>query len=140
MHSGIPKVHNLFWEKFSVAQLFDLYRVMNATIRLVLDSIDEPEFCSKSEERVFHFFITFIGNCNTNFLRQVLRFITGSSVIVGKIIAVSFHSLSGLARRPISHTCSCTLELSTSYTSYLEFEKEMFTVLSSDSAFIMDTI
>ncbi len=140
MHSGVPKIHKLFWGKLSVSKLFELFKAMNATASSMLKILEEPEFCNKAEQRVFNFFATFIGSCHNNDLRSLLRFITGSSVILNNEISVSFNSLSGLARRPISHTCSCLIELSTSYMSYPEFEKEMLTVLSSESAFIMDAM
>ena len=54
---------------------------------------------------------TFIGNLNHQDLHNFLRFVTGSSVDIDKKISVTLYSLSGLARRPISYTCSCTLEL-----------------------------
>ena len=41
-----------------------------------------------------------------------LRFVTGSSVCIGRSITVEFNNLEGLARCPIAHTCSCVLELS----------------------------
>ena len=60
--------------------------------------------------------------------------------MITKSIKVHFNSLKGIARRPISHTCSCTLELPTSYVSFLEFEKEFSLVLTSEDAWAMDAI
>ena len=60
--------------------------------------------------------------------------------MIDKSIKVNFNSLQGLARRPISHTCSCLLELSTSYSSFLEFEQEFSVVLISEDAWPMDAV
>ena len=49
---------------------------------------------------------------------------TGGSVCISQPIKVTFNSPSGLTRWPISHTCSSTLELSTSYVTYMDFSTE----------------
>jgi len=56
--------------------------------------------------------------------------ITGSSVCSATEILVTFNSLSGLAKRPIAHTCDCTLELSTAYANYEGFYGEFQAILS----------
>ncbi len=103
----------------------------------VLALLEEPEFASQAEGQVYEYFKTYIGNCKEDELRNLLQFVTGSSAVVDKSISVALNNLSGLARRPISHTCSCTLDLSTSYKTYLEFEKELQLVLSNDLSFAM---
>ena len=80
-----------------------------------------------AEDRVFGFLLAFIGNMRWSELRLFLRFVTGSSVLLAKKIKVSFNNLTGLARRPISHTCDCTIELPISYATYPEFELEFLT-------------
>ena len=57
-------------------------------------------------------------------IHRFLRFTTESSVLLASNISVPFNSLSGLVRRPIAHTCSSTLELSSIYINYLDFENE----------------
>ena len=47
-------------------------------------------------------------------------------------ITVTFNNVSGIARRPISHTCDCCLELPSAYTPYLEVEQEFIAVLADD--------
>ena len=79
-----------------------------------------------------------IGSMNQDELRALLRFITSSPVCIAKTISVSFNSLSGLARRPIAHTCDCNLELPVSYMTYLEFLSEFKTVLSTEECSYMD--
>ena len=48
-----------------------------------------------------------------------------------KEIHITFNSISSFARWIIAHTCSCTLEVPTTYTSYTEFEKEVNTGIPS---------
>ena len=45
-------------------------------------------------------------------------------------IDIVFNSLDGLARRPIRHTCSAILEISSTYASLPEFVAEFRAVLS----------
>ena len=52
--------------------------------------------------------------------------------MISQKLIIIFNSLSGFKRRPIAHTCGCTLELPSSYTTYKEFETEFNAVLSND--------
>ena len=51
---------------------------------------------------------------------------------------VRFNNLSGLERRPISHTCSCVLELPSSYEMFEYFAHEFQAVLSEESSWKID--
>lgn len=74
-------------------------------------------------------------------LEQVRRFVTGSSVCIAGKLEVEFNGFTGLARRPIAHTCSNCLELSAAYTSYPEFEREFQLILSNETfTWVMDAI
>jgi len=54
---------------------------------------------------------------------------------------VQFNMLTGIARRPIAHTCSNLLELPATYSSYSDFVKEFKLVLSDETyAWFMDAI
>lgn len=140
MRDGVPEFHHSFWNDLSVARLFDLYQALNANPAVVLDLLEEPEFENEAEAKVFYYLTTFIGNSKENELRSFLRFTTGSSVVLDTTIKVSFNALRGLARRPISHTCDCLLELPTSYGTYLEFEKEFNSILSTEDSWTLDSV
>ena len=75
-------------------------------------------------------------------LEEVLRFTMGSSVCMSKHIEVRLNSLTGLARRPISHTCSCILELElpSSYEKFKDFTHVFQAVLSDESSWAMDAL
>ena len=74
--------------------------------------------------------VQFVGSMNQGMVRRFLRFVTGSSVCLTNQINVQFNSMSGIARRPISHTCDSMLELSSTYTSYPSFIEEFEAILS----------
>ena len=82
-----------------------------------------------NQERIFEYLRLYIGNMENCELRRFLRFVTGSSVCSSEGIRVSFNKLSGIERRPIGHTCSSLLELSSCYQSYEEFMQEFRAVL-----------
>ena len=65
-------------------------------------------------------------------VRRFLCFTTGSSVLIANRISVTFNNLSGLARKPIAHTCGCVIELPSTYMSFLDFEQEFTAILAED--------
>ena len=140
LNSGVPAEHRPFWEQFTVHDLYKLYKALNASPAQVVLDIAEPDGMNKAQERVFGFLTTYVGNMSTKTLRLFLRFVTGSSVRIGKSIVVEFINLSGLARRPSAHTCSCVLELPITYSTATEFAHEFDSVLSSEYAWSMDIV
>lgn len=140
LHSGIPTMYHKFFSQFSLEKWFQLYKALTVTAESLLEAVREPEDMNKAQARVYRFFMTFISDSKADTLRWLLRFITGSAVLLGKPISVSFNSLAGIARRPIAHTCICGLEISTSYCSYPDFQCEFTKVLAHDMSWCMDAI
>ena len=135
MNSGIPPEHSL-----SLSELHALYIALNASVQKVLELIDEPVFTHPSQERIFGYLREYVANLKADEVQNFLRFVTGSGVCMNSRITVSFNALSGLARRPISHTCGCQLELSTAYTTYLDFASEFTAVLADECCWEMQSI
>lgn len=141
IRSGIPKIHYDFWKGMSVGELYSIYTALQASPTKVLAMIDEVCTSHENEERVFGYLQQYIGNMQQDEVRSFLRFVTGSSVCSTKAICVTFNALEGLARRPIGHTCSNTIELSSTYVSFLEFVNEFRAVLTNDEfAWKMDAL
>ena len=140
LRSGVPIPYHNFLKQFSIQKLFELYKALNATSASVLRLIESPEDMNFAEDRVFRYLLTFVGSAKTDQLRFFLRFVTGSSVLIDERITISFNNLTGLARRPISHTCDCGLELPISYATYPEFEFEFSKILSHEMSWVMDAI
>ena len=139
IHFGMPKLFFRFFQKMTVGEFFGLYKALNATSERVLDLINEPG-AMNSAERIFSYLITFVSNSRQDDLRLFLRFVTGSSVLLGESIRVSFNNTESLARSPTAKTCSCAIELLLSYSTYPKFEQKLSKVLSSEGAWAMDTI
>ena len=127
MRGGIPvkEIPLALWLYYSVDDLHNLYLSLSATSQRVLASIDDPEELDMCQTRVLEYLKQFIGNMKTEEVRRFLRFVTGYSVLLNNRITVMFTALSGLARRPIAHTCGCIIELPSSYMPYPEFEREL---------------
>lgn len=132
--SGVPSNERPFWQSHSLGELYSLYLALSATPEKELSLLEEPFTTNECEARVFGYLQQFIGSMRKEEVRQFLRFTTGSSAVIATHISVSFNNLSGLARRPIAHTCGCVLELPTAYVSYLDFEQE-FNAILADSEY-----
>lgn len=130
IHSGIPKCHQEFWNNMSSQQLCTIYENLTVSPRKVNSLFNPPMALTRQEERIFNYLRTMVGNMKSKELRLLMRFITGSCVCSTSHIEVSFNSLSGLARRPIAHTCSCMLEIPATYINYDDFTKDFQAILS----------
>ena len=129
IQSGVPSVHLPFWKGVDCASFYTLYKAMQATPAKVLEMISNVTTSDSREEKVLSYLRQFIGNMRHDEVQHFLRFVTGSPVCSSKSLLVTFNKQEGLLRRPISHTCSNTLELSSNYESYAEFTEEMSSVL-----------
>ena len=136
INSGIPQKHREFWNRLSTQGVRKLYEDLTISSKKVLNLICFPQYCSVPEERVCRYLRTLIGHLSVEELRRLMRFITGSSVCSEKNITVQFNGLTGLARRPIAHTCDSTLELPTAYNNYSDFHDEICCILAeTENAF-----
>ena len=96
--------------KQSVSSLSQLYESLTVTAKKVNDLLVHTDAQSMNEERVYGYLTTMIGNMNINELRSFLRFVTESTVCNSTKILVTFNSSTGLASRPLAHTCEPTLD------------------------------
>ena len=134
IRSGIPVVEQPFWQNKTVEELYAFYLSLSATPSKVFDLINEPLVMNPNEQRIFGYLQVYVGDMKPEPLRRFLRFTTGSFVMIAKAITVSFNTLTGLGCRPIAHTCSCCIELPSTYMSYTDFEEE-FTAILADTEY-----
>ena len=128
IHKGIPACQLPFWKAKTTNEIHNLYLALTCNPKKVLNQL-QATASSEDEEKVIAYLEQFVGNMNGDLIQRFLRFTTGSSVCISRKITVTFNKLSGLSRRPTSHTCDCTLELSTMYESYSEFSHEFTSIL-----------
>ena len=124
MFGGIAAEHKGFWKDVTVDHLMEVYLASNATAYNALKVIKEPLVLEPLQETTYGYLLQYVGNMSNGEVRNFLRFIDE--------IKITFNGLSGVSRRPIAHTCSCTLELPTSYSTYLEFAQEFDAILTSE--------
>ena len=130
LHSGVPPVHQSFWKEKSASDIYALHCKHVATPEKVI-ALLQSDHCTQAQECVYKYLVTMLGNMSLSEIRLFLRFVTGCSICITPKIAVTYNSLDGAARRPISHTCDVTLELSVFYKNYVDFCNEFKTFLNS---------
>ncbi len=140
INSGIPSQHIAFWESINLTYLLSVYQAQCVSSTMVLKMFDDAEGENETEERVIGYVRQFIGNMSSDELAIFLRFATGSAVCSSSQVGVIFNKTSGISRRPIAHTCSPSLELSTTYISYSEFVSEFKACIISEYSWTMDSI
>ena len=143
MNSGIPLHHKPFWANHSIDSILHIYRKLTLTPKKVSSLFQFPSVCSPQESRVCDYLKLMVENMKIEELRLFMRFVTGSSVCTANEITVEFNGLSGLARVPIAHTCSCTLELPTSYVNLDDFQQDfraIFSETNEEFTWRMDTV
>ena len=129
IHCGVS--HREFWCKKSPEDLCCIYQRLTTSPKKVISLIEIPEVTTAQEDRVSHYLRTMIGNMQPGELRSFMRFVTGSCVCITYKIKITFNSLSGFARRPIAHTCTCTLEIPVTYVNYDDFHNEFYSILTN---------
>ena len=138
MNSGLPRLHQRFWDEYSVEKLYTLYKSLTANHEEVIKMIREPDTMNGAEERVYGYLINFVGSLKPEDLQGFLRFVTGSSVMLPNDITVGFNAATGLSRAITSHTCNSTIVIPTTYVTYPDFASEFHSILQSNFGWIMD--
>lgn len=99
--------------------------------RYLTKCIHFPHDMSQSERTTSLHLLRFVREMDVQEIGLFLRFCTGSDLFLSKTIQVTFTNMSDFERRPVAHTCSCALELASTYASFAEFRTEFLTVLKS---------
>lgn len=115
----------------TISGIIDLYNSLQPTGKSVAKSLKaEPE--NSLQQKVLEYLIRAVRSFEGELLMKFLRFCTGSDAMAVPNIEVYFNSFVGLQRRFVAHTCTSTLEVPVSYTSYKEFKNELVRQLNSD--------
>ena len=140
IHSGVPSQHKAFWKSLNISFLQSVYQAQCVSTIMVLKMFENAEGYNETEERMLNYLRQFIGSMSQEELHIFLRFVTGGAACSSNQVGVTFNSLAGVQRRPIAHTCSPSLELSTTYISYTEFVSEFKACLCNQYSWIMDSL
>ncbi|XP_046568862.1 uncharacterized protein LOC124277256 [Haliotis rubra] len=126
----------------SLDSLYDSLRPNN---RKVMKMLSFPDDMSLQQKSTSEFLRKYVRELEKDDLSQFLRFCTGANLCITdgyghqKPIYIRFTTLSGLARRPVAHTCGQVLELPGQYDNFLDFRKDFNTILES-GVWVMDFV
>ena len=136
MRQGIPASHKAaFWQRLSADDITRILQAQRPTPEKVTRVIvTDTEHMTDDKEKTLYFLKEFVAGLDFDTLTNFLVFVTGSVHQPDKV-RVTFTKLTGLERRPISHTCFNLLEVPTSYSNIKEFRREFLAVLSSPEAY-----
>ena len=137
MRKGIPDSHiDSFWSQVTTSDLEALIKLQRpspdrvaAGLRM---SVDEPR---PEESAVFYFLTQFVKGLSSEELQAFLQFVTGSIDMPLSGISVSFFGTSAAGRHVVAHTCSNTIEISTAYSTFQEFRREVLKIISDEHCF-----
>jgi hypothetical protein len=113
-------------------ELEKVYKKLVPTGRGVICILSFPGNMSPDELSTTNHLKRFVKELTSDNLKRFLRFCTGSDLVAVDKITVNFVNVSGLARRPMVHTCSCLLELSKTFDSFPQFRSEFNSVVDSN--------
>lgn len=116
----------------TIEDLIAFYQSHEPTNTKVVSML-QADVCSDAEREAFNHLKKYVRGLDKSKLYAFLRFVTASDIIVTDKIQVSFSGITGAARRPVSHTCGCTLELPSTYANFCELREEFSSILSADS-------
>ena len=112
--------------------LHELYSSILPTNVKVISLLKAKPLTAAEGETLAHL-KRFIRGLDESKLATFLRFTTASDVLVTDTLTISFTNNEGFQRRPVAHTCSYTLELPSTYSSFCEFREEFMAVLNADN-------
>lgn len=114
----------------SVQSIKNLYDRCKPTPKKVCDLfVANP--MTKEQSQSLRYLMQFVRAQDDEGLGKLLRYMTSSCIMSVKSMTIEFRDMSGIARRPIAHTCGPVLELPSTYASYREFRSKWQSVLSS---------
>ncbi len=132
---SILKAYPPFQSPDNVVSLFNEKRPNGRKVIKMLDAHPSND----AERACFDHLKRYIRSVEGN-IGCFLHFTTGSNILVCEKIAIMFNKLDGKARRPIAHTCTPLLEISSTYQNYNELAEEFSNVLRNKSSWEFDIV
>lgn len=115
-----------------VGKLEDVYEESKVTNKKVLNLFVFPDDMTKAEKETCDALKRYVKTCSTEKLKMLLRFCTGSDIIIGKKITLRITPpMTDFSLCPVAHTCGCVLELSRSYDNFLLLREHLENVLDT---------
>ena len=117
----------------SIEGITKFYDDLEPNAKKVINLFKEILPTTGAEREAFNFFKRYIRGLETPSLKKLVKFLTGSDIVIVESIDVIFTKPeSSFERRPIAHTCAPCLELPSTYNSYCELREEFSNILNSN--------
>ena len=116
----------------SLESIDDLYNHLVATNDKVINAL-QVEFTNDVERECFKYLKRYIRGLDKSKLERFLKFTTGSELMLFHNLQIRFNQYEGASRRPVAHTCSCILEIPSTYTSFPELREEFTHILEANT-------
>lgn len=117
----------------SIESITKFYNDLEPTSKKIINLFKEILPTTGAEREAFNFFKRYIRGLDTPLLKKLVKFLTGSDILIIESIDIIFTKPeSSFERRPIAHTCAPCLELPSTYNSYCELREEFSNILNSN--------
>ena len=114
----------------SLENISTFYDSMEPSAKKVVGLFKDICPSTDAERDSLSFFKRYIRGLDTNLLKRLVKFLTGSDLMIVDSIGVLFTKPeTNFARRPIAHTCTPCLELPSTYNNYCELREEFSNIL-----------
>ena len=137
--STVLKSLTVFDSFKSIEDLRSMFEKKTVSTKKVLKLLSAQP-ANDAERESFDFLKRFVKSLPDGALSAFLQFTTGSDIIICDSLEVTFVSVDGLARSPIAHTCTPSLELPSTYLSFNELSEEFSSVLREKGFWEFDIV
>lgn len=119
-------------------RLKTIHHELKATAKKVIGMFNFPENMTPPQSVTANYLKKYVKCLDQHHLELLLRFCTGSDLLIISQITVTFiEGKSDFARNPVAHTCTCLLELPFTYENFPQFKSEFNGILNS-GLWVMD--
>ena len=135
---GMLDAHPAVWSDLDATTIRTIYGRLDPTPEKVVAVLHpSPDYTplTPQRDRVFEFLRRYVRRLTREKVSLFLQFVTGSSLLLVSKVEVAFTNLSGIQRRPIAHTCTDRIDVSTEYESFAAFAKEIGSILVKEECF-----
>ncbi|XP_050516606.1 uncharacterized protein LOC126891472 [Diabrotica virgifera virgifera] len=122
-----------FWNKCDFGTLLDFQKPTPNKVANCLKAAGD--FLTNEESKILHFLEMYVRCLHDEKIGQFVFLVTGSYQMPDSIL-IEFSTLVGLAQRPTFSTCTNTIHVPMTYSSYQQLKQDFDLCLSSDEAYI----
>jgi hypothetical protein len=138
-HYALERMSSIFAQKEPIfqnaADITNMYALKAPTIPKVIKLLQFVEPISIAERTTQQYLRDYVRSLNPQTLKAFLKFCTGSSVICVDGIKVMYFKEYGFKQHVMARTCTCLLQVPSTYMSYPMFRAEFNKILNASEGF-----